>query len=51
LITSNKSNPKEEKTLDFEGTFVNSRMINDYVYLVTQANPYYYNFNDEIQSS
>lgn len=45
---SDKSNPKEEKTLDFEGNFVNSRMIKDYVYLVTQANPYYYAFDKEI---
>lgn len=45
---SDKSNPKEEKTLGFEGNFVNSRMIKDYVYLVTQTSPYYYAFDKEI---
>jgi len=32
---SDKSNPKEERSVDFEGGYTNSRMIGNYVYFVT----------------
>ena len=38
---SDKADPKEERSLYFEGSNANSRMIGDYVYLVTSALPYY----------
>jgi len=43
---SDKENPKEERNLDFEGNFVNSRMIGDYVYFITASYSSYY--DDEI---
>jgi len=43
---SDKENPKEERNFDFEGNFVNSRMIGDYVYFITANYSYYY--DDEI---
>ena len=42
---SDKENPKEERDFDFEGNFVNSRMIGDYVYFITENYSYY---DDEI---
>ncbi|MFC1678428.1 beta-propeller domain-containing protein, partial [Patescibacteria group bacterium] len=39
---SDKSNPKQVRDLDFEGTYNNSRMIGDYVYFVTSNHGYYY---------
>ncbi len=39
---SDKENPKEERNFDFEGNFVNSRMIGDYVYFITANYSYYY---------
>lgn len=44
---SDKENPKEERNLDFEGNFVNSRMIGDYVYFITASYSHYYD-DDEI---
>jgi uncharacterized secreted protein with C-terminal beta-propeller domain len=44
---SDKSNPKEEKSFDFEGSYVNSRMIGDYVYFITSTYNYYSFYNDE----
>ena len=41
-----KENPKEERDFNFEGNFVNSRMIGDYVYFITANYSYYY--DDEI---
>jgi len=43
---SDRENPKEERSFDFEGNFVNSRMIGDYVYFITTNYSYYY--DDEI---
>jgi len=43
---SDKENPKEERDFNFEGNFVNSRMIGDYVYFITAKYSYYY--DDEI---
>ncbi|MFC1687011.1 beta-propeller domain-containing protein [Patescibacteria group bacterium] len=37
-----RSNPKQVRDLDFEGTFANSRMIGDYVYFVTSQYAYVY---------
>lgn len=42
---SDKENPKEERDINFEGNFVNSRMIGDYVYFITENHSYY---DDEI---
>ena len=39
---SDRENPQEERSLDFEGNFVNSRMIGDYVYFITANYSYYY---------
>ncbi len=41
-----KENPKEERDFNFEGNFLNSRMIGDYVYFITTDYSYYY--DDEI---
>ncbi len=38
---SDRSNPKQTRSFDFEGQLVNSRMIGDYVYSVTSAYNYY----------
>lgn len=38
---SDKANPKELRNLYFEGSNANSRMIGDYIYLVTSTFPYY----------
>lgn len=38
---SDKRNPREERSLYFEGNNANSRMIGDYVYLVTSSYPSY----------
>ncbi|MFA6097842.1 MAG: beta-propeller domain-containing protein [Candidatus Paceibacterota bacterium] len=38
---SDKNSPKEVRSLYFEGSSANSRMIGDYVYLVTSTYPYY----------
>lgn len=43
---TDRKNPKQIKDLDFEGTYVNSRMIGDYVYFVTSNYSYY--IEDEI---
>jgi uncharacterized secreted protein with C-terminal beta-propeller domain len=43
---SDRENPKEERDIDFEGNFVNSRMVGDYVYFITANYSYYY--DDEI---
>ena len=43
---SDKENPKEERDFNFEGNFINSRMIGDYVYFITTNYSYYY--DDEI---
>ena len=34
---SDKSNPKEERSVDFEGGYTNSRMIGNYIYFVTSS--------------
>lgn len=39
---SDKKNPKQVRDLDFEGGYSDSRMIGDYVYLITSADNYYY---------
>lgn len=39
---SDKKNPKQERDLDFEGSYNNSRMIGDYVYFITANHNYYY---------
>ncbi|MFH1790272.1 MAG: beta-propeller domain-containing protein [bacterium] len=39
---SDPKNPKLERTFDIEGNYKNSRMIGDYVYLVTDSYDYYY---------
>jgi inhibitor of cysteine peptidase len=38
---SDRSNPKQTRSFDFEGQLVNSRMIGDYVYAVTSSYNYY----------
>lgn len=38
---SDRANPKELRNLYFEGSNANSRMIGDYIYLVTSTFPYY----------
>ncbi len=38
---SDRSNPKQTGSFDFEGQLVNSRMIGDYVYFVTSSYNYY----------
>ncbi|MFH1565497.1 MAG: beta-propeller domain-containing protein [bacterium] len=38
---SDKKNPKQVRDLDFEGNYINSRMIGDYVYFVTTTYSYY----------
>jgi len=38
---SDRKNPKEIRNLYFEGSNANSRMIGDYIYLVTSSYPYY----------
>jgi len=43
---SDKEDPKEEQSLDFEGNFVNSRLIGDYLYFITANYVHYY--DDEI---
>lgn len=45
---NDKNNPKEERTLNFEGDYTNSRLIGNYVYLVTATSPYYYPLKEEI---
>ncbi len=46
--TSDKKNPKEEKDLDFEGSYSSSRMIGDYIYFITTNSKYnYYAFDKE----
>lgn len=37
-----RKNPKQVRDLDFEGNYMNSRMIGDYVYFVTSNSSYYY---------
>ena len=45
---SDRSNPKEERNIDFEGGYTNSRMIGNYIYFVTSNYSYYpYYDNDE----
>ena len=39
---SDRSNPKEIKSYDFEGNLSDSRMIGDYIYFVTSNNLYFY---------
>ena len=39
---SDKKNPRQVRDLDFEGNYANSRMIGDYVYLITNNYNYYY---------
>jgi len=39
---TDRKNPKQVRDLGFEGSYYNSRMIGDYVYLVTQNYNYYY---------
>ncbi len=43
---SDRENPKQLKDLNFEGNFSDSRMIGDYVYLVTNNYNYYYIDNE-----
>ncbi len=38
---SDRKKPKEARSLYFEGSNANSRMIGDYIYLVTSSYPYY----------
>lgn len=38
---SDRSNPKEERDVDFEGNYTNSRMIGNYIYFVTSNYSYY----------
>ncbi len=44
---SDKSNPKEERSVDFEGGYTNSRMIGNYVYFVTSNYSYYPYYDDD----
>ncbi|MEA1937316.1 MAG: beta-propeller domain-containing protein [Patescibacteria group bacterium] len=44
---SDKSNPKEERSIEFEGDYTNSRMIGDYIYFVTSNYSYYPDYNDD----
>lgn len=37
-----RKKPKQVRDLDFEGNYMNSRMIGDYVYFVTSNSSYYY---------
>ena len=37
-----RKNPKQVRDLDFEGNYLNSRMIGDYIYFVTSNYNYYY---------
>ncbi len=39
---SNKENPVQIKDLDFEGRIVSTRLIGDYLYLITSQKAYYY---------
>jgi len=42
---SDKTNPKENKSYDFEGSLSDSRMIGDYIYFVTSSSSYLYDEN------
>ena len=42
---SDRSNPKEIKSYDFEGNLSDSRMIGDYIYFVTSNNLHFYDKN------
>ena len=44
---SDKSNPKEERSVDFEGGYTNSRMIGSYIYFVTSSYSYYPYYDDD----
>lgn len=39
---SDKTNPREERSLNFEGNFINSRLIEDHIYFVTANYSSYY---------
>jgi len=45
---SDRKNPKQVRDLDFEGRYLNSRMIDDYVYFITANYNYYYIENEPI---
>ena len=44
---SDKSNPKEERSIDFEGNYTNSRMIGNHVYFVTSNYSHYPYYDDD----
>jgi len=44
---SDKSNPKEERSVDFEGGYTNSRMIGNYIYFVTSNSGCYSYYDDD----
>ncbi len=39
---SDRSNPVLKRDIEFNGSYQNSRMIGDYVYLITNTQPYYF---------
>lgn len=43
---SDRKNPKQEKQYDFEGSYANSRLIGDYLYLVTATYPEWIYYDD-----
>jgi inhibitor of cysteine peptidase len=43
---SDRKNPKKEKEYSFEGNYQESRMIGDFVYMVTMTNPIYIYYNN-----
>ena len=45
---SDRKNPKQLRDFDFEGSYLNSRMIGDYVYLITAKNSYHILEDDPI---
>lgn len=44
---SDRRNPKKEKQYDFEGSYINSRMIGDYVYFVTATTPVFAYYDEK----
>ena len=44
---SDRSNPREERSVDFEGGYTNSRMIGNYIYFVTSNYSYYPYYDDD----
>ena len=44
---SDKNNPKEERSVDFEGGYTNSRMIGNYVYFITSSYSHYPYYDED----